>query len=74
MTAPSNDNRGAPCPICKKAAVAAFQPFCSRRCTDLDLGRWLDGKYAIPAVEPPDEGDLEAALEEALQAREEIDE
>ncbi|MGA7711555.1 MAG: DNA gyrase inhibitor YacG [Rhizomicrobium sp.] len=39
------------CPICKKHAVAQFRPFCSRRCADLDLGQWLKGGYAIPAVE-----------------------
>ena len=65
MTAPSNDNRGGACPICDKPAAPDFKPFCSRRCSDVDLGRWLDGGYAIPAVEPPDEGDLEAALDEA---------
>ena len=42
------------CPICKKHAVAQFRPFCSRRCADLDLGRWLKGSYAIPAVEQDD--------------------
>jgi len=65
MTSPVNDNRGGKCSICEKEAVAAFKPFCSARCKDVDLGRWLDGKYAIPAVEPPDEADLEAALREA---------
>ncbi len=42
------------CPTCGKPAVAAHRPFCSRRCADLDLGRWLKGDYRIPAVEPPD--------------------
>ena len=37
------------CPICKAAAVARYQPFCSARCADVDLGRWLKGSYAIPA-------------------------
>jgi endogenous inhibitor of DNA gyrase (YacG/DUF329 family) len=31
--------------------MTAFRPFCSARCRDLDLGKWLDGSYAIPAVE-----------------------
>ena len=45
-----------PCPICRKAMVAAFKPFCSARCRQVDLGRWLAGDYAIPAEEPlPDE-------------------
>ena len=45
------------CPVCGKAAVAAYRPFCSRRCADVDLGRWLTGGYAIPA-EPAEEADL----------------
>ena len=37
------------CPICGKEAEAKYRPFCSRRCADVDLGRWLKGSYAIPA-------------------------
>jgi len=36
------------CKICKKPAVENFAPFCGERCTDVDLGRWLKGGYAIP--------------------------
>ena len=43
------------CPICRKPAVPAFHPFCSRRCADVDLARWLKGSYAIPG--PPIEED-----------------
>lgn len=43
------------CPICKKPPEKAFRPFCSRRCADLDLGRWMMGSYAIPSDEPLDE-------------------
>lgn len=39
------------CPICGRAAEAAFRPFCSKRCADVDLNRWLSGGYAIPAAE-----------------------
>ncbi len=39
------------CPNCAKPAVADYRPFCSRRCADLDLGRWLDGEYRIPTNE-----------------------
>jgi len=39
------------CPVCDKPAAADFQPFCSRRCADIDLGRWLKGSYVIPG--PP---------------------
>ncbi len=39
----------AKCPICgTNEAVARFRPFCSRRCADVDLSRWLKGAYAIP--------------------------
>lgn len=39
------------CPICGKAAEAAYKPFCSKRCANIDLQRWLVGRYAIPVVE-----------------------
>lgn len=56
---PSKVDRGAPrCPICGRATEAAFKPFCSKRCADIDLGRWLKGGYAIPAEEQePPEGE-----------------
>lgn len=39
------------CPVCRKAPpLKAFRPFCSRRCADVDLGRWLKGGYAIPGA------------------------
>src|SRR5262245_43839681 len=40
-----------PCPICGKPRVEKLRPFCSRRCADIDLHRWLGGSYAIPAAE-----------------------
>jgi endogenous inhibitor of DNA gyrase (YacG/DUF329 family) len=40
-----------PCPICGKPSVRAAYPFCSKRCADVDLNRWLSGSYAIPAAE-----------------------
>lgn len=39
---------GVACPVCGKPVAAHFKPFCSRRCADIDLGRWLKGGYAIP--------------------------
>ena len=48
------------CPVCKKPTAREYRPFCSRRCADLDLGRWLNGSYAI-ATEEPAEGDPDAA-------------
>ena len=44
------------CPICGNATVVAMRPFCSRRCADVDLARWLGGRYAI-AGRPLDEED-----------------
>jgi endogenous inhibitor of DNA gyrase (YacG/DUF329 family) len=43
-----------PCPICGKARVARHAPFCSPRCADVDLGRWLKGIYKIETEEPAD--------------------
>ncbi len=45
--------RRPPCPICAKPGSEAWRPFCSKRCADIDLGRWLGGRYAIPG-EPAD--------------------
>lgn len=38
------------CPICKKESDAKYRPFCSKRCADVDLAKWLNGSYAIPAA------------------------
>ncbi len=40
-----------PCPICGRTSVHRWHPFCSRRCADIDLSRWLKGAYAIPVIE-----------------------
>lgn len=47
------------CPICGKPADPKYRPFCSRRCADIDLARWLNESYRIPEAaapedEPPD--------------------
>ena len=39
------------CPICGKPRDPNYRPFCSKRCADVDLGRWLKGSYAIPSTE-----------------------
>ncbi len=54
----SDDNKGAvvrlrptrPCPICGEPSDRKFYPFCSERCSNRDLNRWLSGNYAIPAA------------------------
>jgi endogenous inhibitor of DNA gyrase (YacG/DUF329 family) len=38
----------AKCPICGRPSDDKYRPFCSRRCADVDLSRWLRGAYAIP--------------------------
>lgn len=48
--------RGPRCPICGKPADPAHRPFCSARCRNLDLGRWLGERYRIPSDEPPEGG------------------
>ena len=39
------------CPICRAAAGARWRPFCSKRCRDIDLARWLGDAYRIPAAD-----------------------
>jgi uncharacterized protein len=38
------------CPVCGKPVAAGLAPFCSKRCADIDLGRWLKGGYVIPGA------------------------
>jgi len=45
------------CPICGKDTDAKYRPFCSRRCADIDLGRWLSGSYVIPGSPADEEAD-----------------
>ncbi|WP_211201755.1 DNA gyrase inhibitor YacG [Rhodobacter sp. NTK016B] len=47
------------CPQCGKPMVEEYKPFCSKRCADVDLARWLRGDYKIPVVEeePDDDED-----------------
>lgn len=37
------------CPICAKETEQKYRPFCSKRCADIDLAKWLGGGYSIPA-------------------------
>lgn len=40
------------CPICGEGTERKYRPFCSKRCADIDLGKWLSGSYAIPEADP----------------------
>ena len=44
-----------PCPICGKPSSQEHHPFCSKRCADIDLNRWLSGAYVIPVKPEEDE-------------------
>ena len=60
------------CPICKKEFIDdKYKPFCSKRCADIDLANWFNGKYAFEASRL-DEGDAEE-LEKALRPEEKIE-
>jgi uncharacterized protein len=45
------------CPECREPATEQFRPFCSKRCADIDLARWLTGGYAIPAAAVTDDAE-----------------
>jgi endogenous inhibitor of DNA gyrase (YacG/DUF329 family) len=47
----------AKCPICGKEGAQAYRPFCSKRCADIDLGRWLKESYRVPTEEAPGDDD-----------------
>ena len=51
-----------PCPTCGAPALDETRPFCSKRCADIDLGRWFQGAYAIPAVDAADDSIVDAEL------------
>ncbi|MGE4483315.1 DNA gyrase inhibitor YacG [Acidocella sp.] len=44
------------CPICHKPSSPVFKPFCSKRCAEIDLGRWLNDSYKLP-TRPDETGD-----------------
>jgi endogenous inhibitor of DNA gyrase (YacG/DUF329 family) len=62
----ANDNEAPKrhrCPICRRPAASRHRPFCSARCADVDLARWLSGAYVISTEEEPE------AEDEAPRAR-----
>ena len=70
MSAPVDGNdapkRTPVCSICRKPALDAFKPFCSKRCADVDLARWLTGAYAVPGGGADDDEDGAGPMEPPL--------
>lgn len=56
--------KGRPCPECRRPSIRESYPFCSERCRNVDLSRWLTGAYAIPVAEDESKADEE---EEAVR-------
>lgn len=50
------------CPICRSPGDAKYRPFCSKRCADVDLARWLGGTYVVPGggADADEDGDDDA--------------
>ena len=55
------------CPICKKTTLEPYRPFCSTRCKDIDLGKWLIGGYVIANNQETDSSEFETDNEESGQ-------
>ena len=54
------------CPICGEDTVKQFRPFCSKRCADIDLAKWLNGSYAVPSQR---EDDLDDEIPDAVEIK-----
>jgi len=66
---PTQAGGGLACPTCGEPAAPPAasggkspRPFCSRRCADIDLGRWFQERYAIPAVDAADDSIVEPLI------------
>lgn len=53
------------CPICQAPTDRKWRPFCSARCADLDLAKWLRGSYAIASHEPDDREQAQQEISES---------
>ena len=49
-----HENGAGLCPLCRRPTAHTYRPFCSKRCADIDLGRWLRGGYALPGAPAAD--------------------
>lgn len=56
------------CPLCEAETDKRYRPFCSKRCADLDLAKWLNGSYAVPSQDPEDL-DMDVSEEENTSDR-----
>jgi endogenous inhibitor of DNA gyrase (YacG/DUF329 family) len=54
------------CPICDKETEKKYRPFCSKRCADIDLGKWMNGTYAVASQDREDDEELEREITKAL--------
>lgn len=57
------------CPICSRKPDPKLHPFCSKRCADVDLAKWLGGGYAIPSDDPEDIEEAEAQADSIARQR-----
>ena len=64
MSPEATNMRSVRCPICRKVAADDYRPFCSKRCADIDLGKWFTGSYSV-AGRLEDEGSGIAANDDA---------
>ena len=51
------------CPICSRPTEQRYRPFCSKRCADVDLAKWMTGGYAVPSNDPEDVEEAHRATE-----------
>ena len=61
------------CPICSKDTVQSYRPFCSKRCADIDLGKWMTGAYAVPSQSREDDEELAAEMERSRRGAADVD-
>ncbi|WP_170765298.1 DNA gyrase inhibitor YacG [Ruegeria lacuscaerulensis] len=54
------------CPICGEDTATRFRPFCSKRCADVDLAKWLNGSYSVPSQR---EEDLESDVSDGAESQ-----
>lgn len=55
------------CPVCRKPPVEATRPFCSKRCADVDLGRWVTGSYVIAGGDSDSDEDGQEHMPDAKE-------